>query len=339
MKTMKTSVIGALFVTTSAFAASASTLEDVQARGKLQCGVNTGLAGFSFTDSTGNWAGFDVDICRAVAAAVLGDATAVEFIPLTGKTRFTALAAGEIDFLSRNTTWTYSRDTDLSANFAGTSYYDGQGFLTRAGGGITSATQLDGATVCIKTGTTTELTLSEYFRANGMTYEPVPIETDAEAQQQYLAQSCDVFTADASALAATRASFSDPENHIILNEIISKEPLGPAVRHGDDQWRDIVGWTLNALIAAEEFGITAENAATIADTTDAPEIKRLLGTDGDLGAMNGLQATWAQDAISAVGNYGEIFARHLGTDTPIGLERGLNAQWIDGGLHYAPPFR
>jgi len=339
MKTIKISVVGALIATTSALAANAGTLEDVKERGVLQCGVNTGLAGFSFTDSTGNWAGFDVDMCRAVAAAVLGDASAVEYIPLTGKTRFTALAAGEIDFLSRNTTWTYSRDSDLGTNFAGTSYYDGQGFLTRASAGVTSATELDGATICIKTGTTTELTLSEYFRANGMTYEPVPIETDAEAQQQYLAQSCDVFTADASALAATRASFSDPENHVILNEIISKEPLGPAVRHGDDQWRDIVGWTLNALIAAEEFGITSENAATIGASTDAPEIKRLLGVEGDLGAMNGLSATWAQDAISAVGNYGEIFARHLGTDTPIGLERGLNAQWADGGLQYAPPFR
>lgn len=339
MKTMKISMIGALIATTSAIAANASTLEDVQERGILQCGVNTGLAGFSFTDSTGKWAGFDVDMCRAVAAAVLGDASAVEYIPLTGKTRFTALAAGEIDFLSRNTTWTYSRDSDLGANFAGTSYYDGQGFLIRASAGMTSATELDGATICIKTGTTTELTLSEYFRANGMTYEPVPIETDAEAQQQYLAQSCDVFTADASALAATRASFSDPENHIILNEIISKEPLGPAVRHGDDQWRDIVGWTLYALIAAEEFGITSENAATIGASTDSPEIKRLLGVEDNLGAMNGLSATWAQDAISAVGNYGEIFARHLGTDTPIGLERGLNAQWADGGLQYAPPFR
>lgn len=339
MKTIKTSMIGAFIATTSMTAANAGTLEDVLQRGVLQCGVNTGLAGFSFTDSTGNWAGFDVDMCRAVAAAVLGDASAVEYIPLTGKTRFTALAAGEIDFLSRNTTWTYSRDSDLVANFAGTSYYDGQGFLTRAGTGVTSAKELDGATICIKTGTTTELTLSEFFRANGMTYEPVPIETDAEAQQQYLAQSCDVFTADASALAATRASFTTPEDHVILNEIISKEPLGPAVRHGDDQWRDIVGWTLNALIAAEEFGITSENAATIGASTDSPEIKRLLGVDADLGAMNGLSATWAQDAISAVGNYGEIFARHLGTETPIGLERGLNAQWVDGGLQYAPPFR
>lgn len=339
MKTIKTGVIGALFVTTSALAAAAGTLEDVQERGVLQCGVNTGLAGFSFTDSTGNWAGFDVDMCRAVGAAVLGDATAVEFIPLTGKTRFTALAAGEIDFLSRNTTRTYSRESDLGANFVGTSYFDGQGFLTRAGAGIESVIDLDGATVCIKTGTTTELTLSEYFRANGITYEPVPIETDAEAQQQYLAQSCDVFTADASALAATRASFVDPENHVILHEIISKEPLGPAVRHGDDQWGDIVGWTLNALIAAEELGITAENAATIGETTDTPEIKRLLGVEGNLGAMNGLSATWAQDAIIAVGNYGEIFARHLGEDTPIGLSRGLNAQWFDGGLQYAPPFR
>lgn len=317
----------------------ADTLEDVQARGQLLCGVNTGLSGFSFTDADGNWTGFDVDMCRAVAAAVLGDADAVEYIPLTGKTRFTALSSGEIDFLSRNTTWTYSRDSDLAANFVGTSYYDGQGFLTRAELGVNSVMDLDGATICIKTGTTTELTLSEFFRSNGMTYEPVPIESDAEAQQQYNAKSCDVFTADASALAANRASFADPDAHVILPEIISKEPLGPAVRHGDDRWHDIVGWTLNALIAAEELGITAENARTIGDTTNSPEIKRLLGVDGDLGAMNGLSGTWAQDAIAAVGNYGEIFARHLGTDTVIGLERGLNAQWFNGGLQYAPPFR
>ncbi|SLN45679.1 amino acid ABC transporter substrate-binding protein [Pseudooctadecabacter jejudonensis] len=317
----------------------ADTLEDVQARGQLLCGVNTGLSGFSFTDADGNWTGFDVDMCRAVAAAVLGDADAVEYIPLTGKTRFTALSSGEIDFLSRNTTWTYSRDSDLAANFVGTSYYDGQGFLTRAELGVSSVMDLDGATICIKTGTTTELTLSEFFRSNGMTYEPVPIESDSEAQQQYNAKSCDVFTADASALAANRASFADPDAHVILPEIISKEPLGPAVRHGDDRWHDIVGWTLNALIAAEELGITSENARTLGDTTNSPEIKRLLGVDGDLGAMNGLSATWAQDAIAAVGNYGEIFDRHLGTDTVIGLERGLNAQWFNGGLQYAPPFR
>lgn len=317
----------------------ADTLEDVQARDQLLCGVNTGLSGFSFTDANGNWTGFDVDVCRAVAAVVLGDADAVEYIPLTGKTRFTALSSGEIDFLSRNTTWTYSRDSDLAANFVGTSYYDGQGFLTRAELGVSSVMDLDGATICIKTGTTTELTLSEFFRSNGMTYEPVPIESDAEAQQQYNAKSCDVFTADASALAANRASFADPDAHVILPEIISKEPLGPAVRHGDDRWHDIVGWTLNALIAAEELGITSENARTLGGTTNSPEIKRLLGVDGNLGAMNGLSATWAQDAIAAVGNYGEIFDRHLGTETVIGLERGLNAQWFNGGLQYAPPFR
>lgn len=317
----------------------ADTLEDVQERGQLLCGVNTGLSGFSFTDADGNWTGFDVDMCRAVAASVLGDAEAVEYIPLTGKTRFTALSSGEIDFLSRNTTWTYSRDSDLAANFVGTSYYDGQGFLTRAELGVSSVMDLDGATICIKTGTTTELTLSEFFRSNGMTYEPVPIESDAEAQQQYNAKSCDVFTADASALAANRASFADPDAHVILPEIISKEPLGPAVRHGDDRWHDIVGWTLNALIAAEELGITSENARTLGGTTNSPEIKRLLGVDGNLGAMNGLSATWAQDAIAAVGNYGEIFDRHLGTETVIGLERGLNAQWFNGGLQYAPPFR
>jgi general L-amino acid transport system substrate-binding protein len=241
--------------------------------------------------------------------------------------------------LSRNTTRTFSRDVDLKFTFAGVNYYDGQGFMVKRELGVSSAKELDGATVCIQTGTTTELNLADYFKANNMSYEPVPIETNAEAQQQYLAGACDVYTTDASGLAATRATFADPENHVLLPEIISKEPLGPLVRHGDDQWADVVRWTLNALVAAEEYGVTKTNIEELAKGTNNPEINRLLGTEGDLGAMLGLDKDFAKRAIQANGNYGEIFAATIGESTPIGLARGLNAQWTQGGLQYAPPFR
>ncbi|MBF9035787.1 transporter substrate-binding domain-containing protein [Rhodobacterales bacterium HKCCE2091] len=320
--------------------ASAQTLADVQARGELNCGTSTGLAGFSFPDANGEWQGFDVAICRAVAAAVLGDATAVSFTPLTTQTRFTALASGEVDVLARNTTWTFSRDVDLQFEFTGVNYYDGQGFMASRELGVSSALELDGATVCIQTGTTTELNLADYFASNNMSYEPVPIETNAEAQQQYLAGACDVYTTDASGLAATRATFEDPSAHVVLPEIISKEPLGPLVRHGDSQWGDVVRWTLNAMIAAEELGITSANVTDMASAAgDNPEINRLLGTEGELGAMLGLENDWAVNVISQVGNYGEVFERFIGESTPIGLARGLNAQWTDGGLLYSPPFR
>ena len=320
--------------------ASAGTLEDVQARGSINCGVSSGVNGFSAPDANGVWQGFDVAVCRAVAAAVLNDPMAVNFVPTTGQTRFTALASGEVDILSRNTTWTFSRDTDLAFTFAGVNYYDGQGFMVPRALGVSSATELDGATVCIQTGTTTELNLADYFRVNNMTYEPVPIETNAEAQQQYLAGACDVYTTDVSGLAATRASFEAPGDHVILPEVISKEPLGPLVRHGDDRWADIVSWTLRALIAAEEYGVTSANLAQMAAApTTNPEINRMLGTEGTLGAMIGLDAAWAQRAIAAGGNYGEIFAANIGEATPIGLARGLNAQWTQGGLMYSPPFR
>ena len=319
--------------------AGAATLDDVKAKGHVQCGVSTGLAGFSFTDDAGGWDGFDVDYCRALAAAVFGDREAVKFTPTTGKTRFTALASGEVDVLARNTTWTFSRDNDLKFTFIGVNYYDGQGFMIPAGLGVSSAMELDGATVCIQTGTTTELNLADFFRANGMSYEPVPIETNAEAQQKYLSEACDAYTTDASGLAATRATFEDPSAHVILPEIISKEPLGPVVRHGDNQWGDIARWVLNALVVAEEKGITSENVEDMAANSEDPEIRRLLGAEGDLGAMIGLESNWAVSAILAGGNYGEIFDRHLGPDTAIGLERGLNAQWTDGGILYAPPFR
>ncbi|MGC9418989.1 MAG: amino acid ABC transporter substrate-binding protein [Rhodovulum sp.] len=339
---MKKSVIlGALTVASFvAGGAAAATLDDVKARGKLNCGTNTGLVGFAAPDANGEWQGFDVAVCRAVAAAVLGDPSAVEFVPTTGKTRFTALASGEIDVLARNTTWTFSRDVDLKFTFIGVNYYDGQGFMVPKSLGVSSAKELDGATVCIQTGTTTELNLADFFRVNNISYEPVPIETNAEAQQQYLAGACDAYTTDASGLAATRATFEDPTAHVILPEIISKEPLGPVVRHGDDEWGDIVRWTLNALIAAEEYGVTSANIDELAaNPTSNPEINRLLGTEGNLGEMLGLSADWAVNAIKAGGNYGELFEKYIGENTPIGLARGLNAQWTDGGLLYAPPFR
>ncbi|MTI17321.1 amino acid ABC transporter substrate-binding protein [Rhodobacteraceae bacterium RKSG542] len=327
----------------TAGAASASTLEDVKARGKLNCGVSTGLTGFSFTDDNGEWQGFDASVCRAVAAAVLGDPNAVEFVSTTGKTRFTALASGEIDMLARNTTWTFSRDADLNFTFVGVNYYDGQGFMVPKALGVESALQLDGATVCIQTGTTTELNLADYFRKNNMSYEPVPIETNAEARQNYLAGACDVYTTDASGLAASRASFENPADHIVLPEIISKEPLGPLVRQGDEEWSDIVRWVLNSLIIAEEKGITAANADDQKAKSTEPgadtEIARLLGAEGEYGAMVGLDNDFALRAIKSVGNYGELFEEYLGESTPIGLSRGLNAQWTDGGLLYAPPFR
>jgi general L-amino acid transport system substrate-binding protein len=342
MKTNKSlllSTIAAMTLGLSSLAASAATLDDVMAKGFLQCGVNTGLAGFAFTDEAGKWQGFDTAFCKAVSAAVFGEAAETKYTPLTGKTRFTALASGEIDLLSRNTTWTYSRDVDLKFTFVGINYYDGQGFIVRKSLGVSSAHGLNGATVCIQTGTTTELNLADFFRVNNITYEPVPIETNTEARKAYLAEACDTYTTDASGLAATRGTFDDPDAHIVLPEVISKEPLGPLVRHGDDQWADIARWVLNALIIAEEKGITQANVEEMAAGTNDPEINRMLGNEGDFGAFLGLPSDWAVQAIKAGGNYGEIFAQFIGEDTPIGLSRGLNALYIDGGLIYAPPFR
>jgi general L-amino acid transport system substrate-binding protein len=320
-------------------AAAQTTLEQVKARGELNCGVTTGLTGFSLPDANGNWTGFDVSLCRAVAAAVLGDGAKVKFVPTTGQTRFTALASGEIDMLARVSTWTFSRDVDLKFDWAGVNYYDGQGFMVKKDLGVSSAKELEGATVCIQTGTTTELNLADFFKANGMTYQPVPAETNAESEAQYSSGACDAFTTDASGLAATRAALTDPDNHIILPEIISKEPLGPLVRHGDNQWGDLVRWTLNVLVAAEEYGVTSANLEEMAANSPNPEVKRLLGTEGDLGTMLGLDKDWAKRVIAVGGNYGEIFAATIGEGTPIGLARGLNAQWTQGGLLYSPPFR
>jgi len=325
--------------TLAAGSAAAATLDDVRAADELKCGVSTGVAGFSYPDASGEWQGFDVAICRAVAAAVLGDPKKVTFVSTTGQTRFTALASGEVDLLPRNTTWTFTRDVDLKFTFIGVNYYDGQGYMVKRDLGVSSAKELDGATVCIQTGTTTELNLADYFRVNNMSYEPVPIETNAEAQQQYLAGACDVYTTDASGLAATRATFADPENHVILPDIISKEPLGPLVRHGDDEWADIVRWVFYALVGAEEMGVTSANLEELAKGTDNPEINRMLGVEGDFGAMLRLDNDWAKRAIAANGNYGEIFASTIGESTPIGLARGLNALYTQGGLQYAMPFR
>ena len=337
---MKTTFVGTLAAAgLAAGLASAATLDDVKAAGELKCGVSTGLVGFAAPDANGEWGGFDVTMCRAVAAAVLGDGSKVKFVPTTGKTRFTALASGEVDMLARNTTWTFSRDVDLGFEFVGVNYYDGQGFMVPKALGVSSAKELDGATVCIQTGTTTELNLADFFRANNMSYEPVPIETNAEAQQKYLANACDVYTTDASGLAATRATFEDPSAHVVLPEIVSKEPLGPLVRHGDNQWGDIVRWTLNALITAEELGVNSGNLEEMSKGSNNPEINRLLGTEGDLGAMLGLDKEWAKRAIAVGGNYAEIFDANIGPSTAIGLGRGVNALWTDGGILYTPPFR
>ena len=338
---MKKSVFFGTLAVAGALAgiASADTLADIKARGELICGTNTGLTGFAAPDANGVYQGFDVAVCKAIAAAVLGDATKVRYVPTTGETRFTALASGEVDLLVRNSTWTFSRDTDLKFDFVAVNYYDGQGFMVKKDLGVSSAKELDGATVCIQTGTTTELNLADFFKANNISYTPVTVADDSEAQRQYVAGACDAYTTDASGLAASRATLPDAENHIILPEIISKEPLGPVVRHGDNNWGDVVRWTFYALVAAEELGITSANVNEIGTSTVNPEIKRILGTEGDMGAMMGLDAEWAKRAIAANGNYGEIFAANIGESTPIGLARGLNAQWTQGGLMYAPPIR
>lgn len=331
-------LVAALSLTT--MTAQAGTLEDVQARGELNCIVTTGLAGFAAPDENGRWEGFDASFCRAVAAAVLGDGEKVKFVPSTGKTRFTLLNSGEGDILFRNTTETLSRDADLKLTFLPINYYDGQGFMVRKDLGVTSAKELDGASVCIQTGTTTELNLADYFRVNGMSYEPVNIETNEEGIANYSGNRCDLYTTDASGLASTRAALEDPSAHILLPEIISKEPLGGAVRHGDDNWADIGKWVVNAIIIAEELGITQANAADMAAAAgDNPSINRLLGTEGNMGEMLGLDAQWALRAIQAGGNYAELFDQNIGPDTPLGLARGLNASWKDGGILYAAPIR
>lgn len=339
MRVIKSAAIAAALSLT-AMTAQAATLDDVKDRGEMNCIVTTGLTGFAAPNADGRWEGFDVDFCRAVAAAVLGDADKVKFIPATGKTRFTLLNSGEGDVLFRNTTETMSRDADLKLTFLPVNYYDGQGFIVNKALGVSSALELDGASVCIQTGTTTELNLADFFRTNNISYEPVPIETNEEARTNYIAGRCDTYTTDRSGLAASRATFENPADHVILPEIISKEPLAGAVRHGDEEWADVAKWVVNALIEAEELGVNQGNVEEMASAAgDNPSINRMLGTEDDMGAMIDLDNQWAVRAISAVGNYGEIFDRNIGPDTEIGLDRGLNAQYKDGGILYAAPIR
>ncbi len=315
-------------------------LDAVRARGYLQCGVNTGLAGFSAPDQEGNWHGLDVDVCRAVAAALFGDGNAVRFTPLTTQQRFTALQSGEVDILSRNTTWTLTRDTSLGLNFAPVTFFDGQGFLVPRALNVSHATELNGATVCVQPGTTTEVNLADYFRAHNMTFQPVVIDRVEEATAAFFAGRCDVFTSDTSQLASIRSTMApNPENYVVLPEIISKEPLAPAVRHGDDEFFDIVRWTIYALIEAEERGVTQANAEQMRADSQDPAIRRLLGATTGMGELLHLDEAWAYNAIRAVGNYGEIFNRNVGAGTPFNLERGLNDLWTRGGQMYAMPIR
>lgn len=334
---LKTPAFLALFL--AAQAASAATLDEVKSRESLNCGVNAGLAGFASKDDAGNWTGFDVGLCRAIAAAVLGDPNAVSYVETSPRNRFTLLNGGTVDVLSRNTTWSFTTDVEMQVNFAGIVYYDGQGFMVPKSLGVSSATELAGKSICVHAETTSALNMREYFTRLDMPVEPVPVETTAEAQSKYLEGECDVYTSDASQLAAIRATFESPSEHVLLQDIISKEPLGPVVRHGDDAWGDVVRWVLNALISAEELGVTSANVDELMQGTNNPEIDRLLGSSGRLGDMLGLDAGWAARAIKAGGNYGELFAKHIGEKTPIGLSRGLNLQWTEGGLLYSPPFR
>ncbi|MAA65421.1 MAG: amino acid ABC transporter substrate-binding protein [Alteromonadaceae bacterium] len=331
-----TAVLVGTFMTGTAMAAS--TLDSVKEKGHLQCGVTSGLPGFSQPDDKGNWTGIDVDTCRAIAAAVFGKGSAVEFTPLTAKERFTALQSGEIDVLSRNTTWTLTRDASLGLNFAGVNYYDGQGFLVKKDLGVKDAEELDGATVCIQAGTTTELNLADYFRAKGMKFKPLVFDTSEQTVQGFAAGRCDVLTSDRSQLAALRSKLTDPNSAIILPNTISKEPLGPVVRQGDDQWFNIVKWVLSVQINAEELGVTMDNVDDM-KKSDNPNIQRLLGTDGDMGEKLGLPADFGYKVVKEVGNYGEMYDRNVGPDTPLGLDRGINALWNDGGILYAPPVR
>ncbi len=318
--------------------AAESTLDKVMKQGSLTCGVSTGLPGFSNPNSEGEWEGIDVEYCQALAAAVLGDKTKVKYVPLTAKERFTALQSGEIDVLSRNTTWTLHRDTALGLNFVGVNYYDGQGFMVMKDLGVTSAKELDGASVCVQSGTTTELNLADYFRNSGMSYKPVVFDTAAQTSKGFDAGRCDVLTTDQSGLYALRLNLQDPSAAVVLPEIISKEPLGPVVRQDDDKWFNVAKWTLNAMINAEEYGITSQNADQMLKSTD-PNVKRILGVDGPKGKGLGIRDDWGYQVIKQVGNYGESFERTVGTGSPLQISRGVNALWNEGGFMYAPPIR
>jgi len=340
----------------AAAAASATTLDDVKKKGFVQCGVNaSALPGFASTNDAGEWAGFDIDYCRAVASAVFGDKSKVKFTPLTAKERFTALQSGEIDMLARNSTWTMSRDTSLGLTFAGGNYYDGQGFMVKKSQGVNSALELSNASICVQTGTTTELNLADYFNANKMNYNLVSFEKNDEVNAAYESGRCDALTTDASGLYSTRLTLAKPDDHLVLPEIISKEPLGPAVRQGDSQWFNIVKWTHYALLNAEEAGVTqgnidekkkqAEEDKTKAAADPkykpqiAPDVARLLGVDGTFGEGIGLTNDWSYNIVKQMGNYGEMFDRNIGAGSKLGIARGLNALWSKGGIQYAPPIR
>jgi general L-amino acid transport system substrate-binding protein len=335
MKKITSTLLLTSLLAITANSANADTLDSVKSKGYVQCGVSTGLPGFSNADASGNWQGLDVDVCRAVAAATLGDAKKVKFSPLTAKERFTALQSGEIDMLSRNTTWTLTRDASLGLNFAGVNYYDGQGFMVTKGLGVKSAKELDGAAVCIQAGTTTELNLADYFRENGMKYKSVTYDTSDATIKGFEAGRCDMLTSDQSQLYALRIKLKNPGAAIVLPEVISKEPLGPVVRQGDDKWFNIVKWSLMAMVNAEELGITSSNAKSMMGS-DNPAIGRFMSGQGE---KLGLGDDWAFNIVSQVGNYGESFERNVGQGSPLKISRGLNALWSKGGLQYAPPIR
>jgi len=336
MKKMIKLSVAALMAT--AVVANAGTLENVKKAGFIKCGVDGGLPGFSEVVSGGVYKGIDVDGCRAMAAAVLGDASKVKYVNLNSKERFAALQSGEIDILVRNTTWTNTRDASLGFNFAGVNFYDGQGFMVRKDLGVKSALELDGASVCIQTGTTTELNVADYFKSHNMKYKSVSYDSNDQVLASYESGRCDVLTSDSSQLYGLRTKLKDGANHIVLPEIISKEPLGPVVRQGDDVWFNITRWTFNAMVAAEEHGITSKNIDSLKSSKN-PTIRRILGLEGKLGENLHLNKDWAYQIIKQVGNYGEVFERNVGINTPLKIKRGLNAQWKDGGLQYSPPFR
>src|SRR5262252_2078059 len=338
-KYMAAGVVAATLFGAAATAHAGKDLDAVKARGQLICGVSTGVAGFASADSQGKWTGLDVDTCRAVAAALFGDADKVKFVPLTAQQRFTALQSGEVDMLARTTTWTLTRDTALGFDFTGVNYYDGQGFMVNKKLGVKSAKELNGATVCVQPGTTTELNLADYFRANKMTFKPVVIEKVEEVRAAFFAGRCDVFTTDASGLYSTRAANApNPDDFVVLPEIISKEPLAPAVRHGDNQFADIVRWTQYAMLEAEEYGITSKNVDDMLKSEN-PTIKRILGVTPGMGKALGVDEKWIYNIIKQVGNYGEMFDRNVGAGSPLKIDRGLNKLWTQGGLQYAPPIR
>ena len=338
VKWMVAAATAASVVGLSAAVQAGPVLDAIKQRGELRCGVSTGLAGFSVADSQGNWTGLDADYCRAMATAVLGEPK-VTFVPLSAQQRFTALQSGEVDVLNRNTTWTLTRDASLGLVFAGVTYYDGQGFMVPADLGVKSATELDGAEVCVQTGTTTELNLADYFRRQGMELKPVVFESLEESKTAYFNGRCQAYTTDKSGLASIRTvDAPNPADHVILPETISKEPLGPVVARGDDEWLAVAKWVVYATIEAEEMGVNSGNVDEMKNS-DNPNVTRLLGSSGDMGEKLGLDPEWAYRVIKTVGNYGEIYDRNVGPDTPLGLERGVNALWLDGGLMYAMPVR